>query len=103
MTVNRNPELNDLERIGEEKGYVITVDAEKSSGDLADLSGLKLANDGKTVLIPQPSNDPNDPLNWSYAKKISILLVVSATAYLPGQSRSLILRTQIHVDTARLR
>ena len=21
--------------------------------------------DGKTILIPQPSSDPNDPLNWS--------------------------------------
>ena len=27
--------------------------------------GYKLANDGKTVLIPQPSDDPNDPLNVS--------------------------------------
>ncbi|KAF2093009.1 MFS general substrate transporter [Rhizodiscina lignyota] len=25
--------------------------------------------DGKIVLIPQPSDDPNDPLNWSWLKK----------------------------------
>jgi hypothetical protein len=91
MSDNLNPKLNDLERIGEEKGYIITVDAEKASGDFVDLSGLKLANDGKTVLIPQPSDDPNDPLNWSYAKKMSILLVVGAISFLPGQLRSLIL------------
>lgn len=26
---------------------------------------LKLAKDGKTVLIPQPSDDPNDPVRWN--------------------------------------
>ncbi|KAH0833567.1 hypothetical protein AYO21_05245 [Fonsecaea monophora] len=25
------------------------------------------------VLVPQPSNDPNDPLNWSYTKKLTAL------------------------------
>ena len=30
---------------------------------------LKTLKDGKTKLIPQPSDDPNDPLNWSWAKK----------------------------------
>jgi hypothetical protein len=24
--------------------------------------------------VPQPSNDPNDPLNWSYTKKVVVLL-----------------------------
>jgi predicted RNA-binding protein with TRAM domain len=28
--------------------------------------GLKLAKDGFTVLIPQPSDDDEDPLNWSW-------------------------------------
>lgn len=40
----------------------------------SDSDVLKLANDGKTVLIPQPSDDPNDPLNWSFAKKHLVLL-----------------------------
>jgi hypothetical protein len=31
--------------------------------------GLKLAKDGSTVLIPQPSDDDEDPLNWSWLKK----------------------------------
>lgn len=43
---------------------------------------LKIINDGHTVLIPQPSTDPNDPLNWSQSKKNTILLIVSATAFL---------------------
>lgn len=49
--------------------------AEGLGGDLqvyksgSDSENLKLAKDGKTVLIPQPSDDPNDPLNWSWKKK----------------------------------
>ncbi|KAK5131682.1 hypothetical protein LTR08_000736 [Meristemomyces frigidus] len=35
---------------------------------------LKLASDRKTVLIPQPSDDPDDPLNWSFGKKHLVLL-----------------------------
>jgi hypothetical protein len=35
---------------------------------------IKLANDGKTVLIPQPSEDPDDVLNWRAGKKYRVLL-----------------------------
>jgi hypothetical protein len=31
--------------------------------------GLKLAKDGSTVLIPQPSDNDEDPLNWSWLRK----------------------------------
>ena len=40
---------------------------------VSDSDNLKLAKDGKTVLIPQPSDSPNDPLNWSWSKKHSVL------------------------------
>ena len=42
-----------------------------------------LAKDGHTVLLPQPSSDPNDPLNWSTFKKHLILIIISCTALLP--------------------
>lgn len=35
---------------------------------------IKLASDGKTVLIPQPSDDPDDVLNWKAGKKYRVLL-----------------------------
>lgn len=69
----------------EKKGAAVTteqnVDASQYSEGLGDLQvlkvdhneSLKLASDGKTVLIPQPSDDPNDPLNWSFTKKHVIL------------------------------
>ncbi|KZF25794.1 MFS general substrate transporter [Xylona heveae TC161] len=43
---------------------------------------LRTAADGKTILIPQPSNDPDDPLNWSPAKKRCILGVLCVAALL---------------------
>jgi MFS family permease len=32
------------------------------------------------VLVPQPSNDPNDPLNWPQWKKEMIIILVSGAA-----------------------
>jgi hypothetical protein len=63
----------------ESEGYIIDVNTEDTSKP----SGVKLANDGHTLLIPQPSDDRNDPLNWSWAKKHLILFVVSFAAFLP--------------------
>ncbi|KAB8295733.1 hypothetical protein EYC80_008558 [Monilinia laxa] len=35
---------------------------------------------GEIVLNPQPSESPNDPLNWSTATKMAILLILALTA-----------------------
>ena len=43
-------------------------------------TNLKTTEDGKTILIPQPSDDPADPLNWSWGKKHLVLL----TLFLPA-------------------
>jgi hypothetical protein len=40
--------------------------------------------DSKTVLVPQPSNDPNQPLNWSTWRKVlqmSILCVYTTLIF----------------------
>jgi hypothetical protein len=52
---------------------------DEGHGDLqvfavADATDVKLAKDGKTVLIPQPSDDPDDVLNWTTGKKYRVLL-----------------------------
>ncbi len=44
---------------------------------------------GHTVLAPQPSTDPNDPLNWLSTKKMTMLLVISVTAFLPDFGSSM--------------
>lgn len=61
----------------EKHGYALDAAALGNAGN------LKLASDGHTILIPQPSSDPFDPLNWSQFKKHLILFIISACAFLP--------------------
>ncbi|KAK3680828.1 major facilitator superfamily domain-containing protein [Podospora appendiculata] len=68
-----------LHEYHEEEGYIIDVDIEAGGSDL----GIKVAPDGHTRLIPQPSDDENDPLNWTWGKKHLILFIISLTAFLP--------------------
>lgn len=72
----------ELDRLGEKEGYILdaTTFQAEHAGQQQD---LKLAPDGKTVLIPQPSNDPVDTLNWSQTKKNLVLFIISACAFLP--------------------
>ncbi|KAJ3572940.1 hypothetical protein NPX13_g4880 [Xylaria arbuscula] len=61
----------------ESVGYEVDVDSAK--GD----DTVKLAKDGRTRLIPQPSEDPVDPLNWAQRKKNLVLFIVAYAALLP--------------------
>lgn len=72
---NSAPEI-DLDAVGENEGYVLDTSHVHNRE-------LQTTKDGRTVLIPQPSSSPLDPLNWSSFKKHLILLVVSLTAFLP--------------------
>ncbi|EME83536.1 uncharacterized protein MYCFIDRAFT_39163 [Pseudocercospora fijiensis CIRAD86] len=77
-----NSELDiDLEARGEEQGYILDVDVLKELSPR--WNDYQLAADGRTVLIPQPSQDPDDPLNWSWTRKHIVLLVIAATSFLP--------------------
>lgn len=49
---------------------------------------VKLAEDGKTVLIPQPSDDPNDVLDWKSRKKFRVLLSLVFASLVTEQSPS---------------
>jgi hypothetical protein len=64
----------DLDQIGEREGYVLDAQLGHAS-----TKHLKTTKDGSIILIPQPTDDPNDPLNWSQAKKMLILIVISCT------------------------
>lgn len=52
--------------------------SESASEEGEKSESLKTTEDG-IVLVPQPSDDPHDPLNWSWLKKHSVFL-----ALLPG-------------------
>jgi predicted MFS family arabinose efflux permease len=45
----------------------------------------------RVVLVPQPSNDPNDPLNWSGIKKITILSIIALGIILCAATNSVLL------------
>jgi hypothetical protein len=61
---------------------VVLLDTGAAHLESGQLGDIKLAKDGHTVLIPQPTSDPNDPLNWSWKRKHLMLAVVSMTAFL---------------------
>lgn len=65
-----------LHEYKESEGYVTKVDTEHQGN-------LKTVEGGHTILIPQPSDDPQDPLNWSTVKKHVILFIISFAAFLP--------------------
>ena len=48
----------------------------------------KNTTDDGFELSPQPTSDPNDPLNWSVIKKHLFLFIIAITAFLPDYASS---------------
>ncbi len=69
----------DLDRVGETEGYVLDEAQLKAKLGLAPDVALKKSKKG-VVLIPQPTEDPEDPLNWPRWKKSLILVVIAVNA-----------------------
>ena len=77
-------EHDDHRIVGDDGAYVVDLHRLGSrDGD------IKTAADGCTVLIPQPTTDPNDPLNWPTFKKNLGLFVLSVVAFMPDFESSL--------------
>ncbi|RFU36121.1 hypothetical protein B7463_g241, partial [Scytalidium lignicola] len=57
-------------------------DPERPQVATADTSGLKCDTSGPVpiILVPQPSDDPNDPLNWPIWKRDVTLFILSVVA-----------------------
>ena len=71
-------QIVDVERAGETQGYILDEAKLREQLGLGANAVLKKSN-GK-VLIPQPTDNPDDPLNWSTWKKLAILVVLSVNA-----------------------
>lgn len=75
---NQNSDrIADLERDGEEYGHVL--DARRISPGT---SAIPTAQDGHTILIPQPSKHPLDPLNWNWRRKHITLFTITMLSML---------------------
>jgi hypothetical protein len=76
-----NTDNLDLDHIGETQGYVLDEATLRRQLGLSADAKLKTTEDGKTVLIPQPSDDPRDPLNWpAWRKHVTLLVICIAGA-----------------------
>lgn len=55
-----------------------TVNLAEKRDHEADRRGLKhgTGRSAHIILAPQPSDDPNDPLNWPYFKKLAIIFII---------------------------
>jgi hypothetical protein len=81
MVEEKQPGYLNTTEIDEEsealEGYI--VDPSRYADNAA---RLKTSPDGRYVLIPQPLDTPDDPLNWSGGKKWAIIAIVAYIALL---------------------
>lgn len=63
----------------------LVLDPQQAKIEFGDAVGsrLKLSEDGSKVLWPQPTDDPNDPQNWSDRRKTLHLLVITLASVVP--------------------
>lgn len=56
-----------------------TVTLDQSAADPSESHERLKRGSGKEshiVLVPQPADDPNDPLNWSNSKKMAVFAII---------------------------
>jgi hypothetical protein len=79
---NQNVSVQDIKE--EKASHTIDIDEDNAPST----PDLKVHHDGSTILVPQPTSDPNDPLNWSWMKKHLFLMIISIIAFLPDYGSS---------------
>lgn len=64
--------------------YIVDTKLQDENTDTSssEVKEIRTTKDGKTALIPQPSDDPADPLNWSWGKKHQVLVALTFSALL---------------------
>ncbi|KAL3480945.1 major facilitator superfamily domain-containing protein [Aspergillus californicus] len=68
---NEKPKADDVQHIEAVVGYGTSEPA---------IAAPKRAADG-TLLVPQPSDDPRDPLNWGTARKLLMLFIICLSSF----------------------
>ncbi|KPI45407.1 uncharacterized protein AB675_479 [Cyphellophora attinorum] len=75
------PFATDLERNVESGVYVLDEAAYRLKHGLHPEVVVKKTKDGKKVLIPQPTDSRDDPLNWPRTQKMAILVMLVVNAF----------------------
>ncbi|KAI0284708.1 MFS general substrate transporter, partial [Russula aff. rugulosa BPL654] len=75
----------DLTKYHEQRAGSLVLDPNEARIEFGDTvaSRLKLSPDGKIVLWPQPSDDPEDPQNWPEWQKAIQLMIITLAAFVP--------------------
>ncbi|GAA5873270.1 hypothetical protein JCM16303_001076 [Sporobolomyces ruberrimus] len=88
--VGKSGYSSDLAHVQEAQGFKpadgrLVVSPEEARVEYGEeiASRLKTNRKGTKILWPQPSDDPNDPQNWSATKKNIQLLVLTLAAFVP--------------------
>ncbi|KAH6990022.1 major facilitator superfamily domain-containing protein [Ilyonectria destructans] len=75
--------LEELEQIQNELDIEI-IPGTEIMADIGSHHFVKSEDKSHRVLVPQPSDDPHDPLNWTKAWKLSALVAVSTMSFTQG-------------------
>ncbi|KZV68354.1 MFS general substrate transporter [Peniophora sp. CONT] len=80
-----NGSLIDIYSYHEQRAGSLVVDPEEAKIEFGEAvaSRLKLTRDGRTVLWPQPTDDPEDPLNWTTRRKTLQMIIITLAAIVP--------------------
>ncbi|KAJ9483384.1 hypothetical protein VN97_g10022 [Penicillium thymicola] len=91
--------LDDRCGLAQVPGTVALADIDHlyTEGDRSPRLKRGTGKDKDVILAPQPSNNPNDPLNWPYRKKFVILLVMVLGACLNASTVGPLLSASIVV------
>ncbi|KAH7910355.1 MFS general substrate transporter [Hygrophoropsis aurantiaca] len=83
-TAYGTPEI-DLHSYHEYQAGRLVIDPHQAKIEFGEViaSKLKLSEDGTKVLWPQPTDDPNDPQNWSTRRKNLHLFIMTLAAIVP--------------------
>ncbi|TCD68168.1 hypothetical protein EIP91_011446 [Steccherinum ochraceum] len=81
----RDSSIIDLLSYHEDNAGRLVVDIDEAKVEFGEevAKQLKLSSDGRTVLWPQPADDPEDPQNWSDSRKGLQLFIVTLAAIVP--------------------
>ncbi|PCH45129.1 MFS general substrate transporter [Wolfiporia cocos MD-104 SS10] len=69
----------------------LVIDPEEARKEFGEdvAKSLKLSRDGSKVLWPQPTDDQEDPQNWSNSRKSFQLLIITLAAFVPDFDSSI--------------